>query len=221
MPIYKSTKALSYVYICTHKVSGKFYVGYRCANLNHNRFSHLDLPLYKTSNPIIKKNFVEYNWQIVAEFFDSDAAYDFEQELINLYWNDPLLMNESCYYGKPRFKSKPISEEHKQSISIAQSKPKTQEHKAKLSAANKGNHWYNNGIKSVQSKECPIGFIPGRLILHNEGFKAGSQNPNFQKISPFKGKKRPTVVCPHCGTVGRLGGMDRHHFNNCKKRSMN
>ena len=220
MTIYRSTKSAPYVYICTHKNSGEFYIGYRCANVNHNRFSHLDLPLYKTSNPKIKKSFIEYSWQIVAEFFNSADAYDFEQELINNHWGDPLLLNESCYYGKPRFKSKPLTDGHKQAISVAQSKPKSIEHRAKLAAANKGNHWYNNGVKSVQSKECPFGFTPGRLILHNEGFKSGSQNPNFQKVPASKGKKRPTVICPHCGTVGRLGGMNRHHFNKCKNRSI-
>lgn len=38
-------------------------------------------------------------------------------------------------------------------------------HKGKL-VWNKGKkvgHWYNNGIVSVQRKECPEGFVPGRL----------------------------------------------------------
>ena len=28
-----------------------------------------------------------------------------------------------------------------------------------------GTHWYNNGIISVHRKECPEGFVPGRLSL--------------------------------------------------------
>lgn len=34
---------------------------------------------------------------------------------------------------------------------------------AKQSEARKGRHWFNDGTKSVMSKTCPKGFIPGRL----------------------------------------------------------
>ena len=39
--------------------------------------------------------------------------------------------------------------------------------KAKLSDSKKGQlkdmHWWNNGIKCVRAKECPLGFVKGRL----------------------------------------------------------
>jgi len=155
MNIY-SSKSMPYVYMCIHKETKKFYIGYRCANTNHNRPSHLDFPKYKSSCQEIKHNFEEYDWVIIAEFFDSDSAYDYEQLLISENWHDPLLMNESCFYLKKRFKSKPLTTEHKNSISIAQSKPKTDSHKKKLSKANIGNHWYNNGTISVQRKNVPL-----------------------------------------------------------------
>jgi len=28
--------------------------------------------------------------------------------------------------------------------------------------------------------------------------------------------QKPDVVCPHCSKIGRPGGMERWHFNNCK-----
>jgi len=31
-----------------------------------------------------------------------------------------------------------------------------------------------------------------------------------------KGKKKPTVTCPHCNKVGAKGNMLRYHFDNCK-----
>ncbi len=46
----------------------------------------------------------------------------------------------------------------------------SKEAKEKISAAKKGNtyakgkRWYNNGIRSVFTYECPIGFVPGRII---------------------------------------------------------
>ena len=26
-----------------------------------------------------------------------------------------------------------------------------------------GTHWYNNGVESVMARECPPGFVPGRI----------------------------------------------------------
>ena len=57
-----------------------------------------------------------------------------------------------------------MSEAHK-------GKHHSEESKNKIGEAMKGNtsvrgrHWYNNGIKNIMSKECPDGFVPGRLFL--------------------------------------------------------
>ena len=67
-------------------------------------------------------------------------------------------------------KGKKMSEESKKKNREAhKGKCISEEHKNKLSEANKGNthtkgkHWYNNGKISIMSKECPPGFIPGRI----------------------------------------------------------
>lgn len=39
----------------------------------------------------------------------------------------------------------------------------SEETKKKISEANKGMKWFNNGIISKRAKECPLGFVPGRL----------------------------------------------------------
>ena len=39
----------------------------------------------------------------------------------------------------------------------------SEESKNKMSEARKGCHWYNNGKINKRAKECPPGFIPGRL----------------------------------------------------------
>jgi hypothetical protein len=54
MNIY-SSKPMAYVYMCVHKNTNKFYIGYRSTNVKLNRPSHIDLPKYKSSNPKIKK----------------------------------------------------------------------------------------------------------------------------------------------------------------------
>lgn len=67
----------------------------------------------------------------------------------------------------------PMSEESKQkfkeSIAAFWNSPKGQEQKRINSEKSKGRkltkglHWFNNGIHNIQSKECPEGFVPGRL----------------------------------------------------------
>ena len=54
------------------------------------------------------------------------------------------------------------SEETKKKMSDAK-KNMTEETKKKLGEAKKGMRWFNNGEKCVRAKECPDGFVPGRI----------------------------------------------------------
>ena len=61
-------------------------------------------------------------------------------------------------------KGKKRSEETKKKISeTMKGKRLSEETKKKLSEAHKGTRWYNNGIINIRAKECPGGFVPGRL----------------------------------------------------------
>lgn len=65
-----------------------------------------------------------------------------------------------------------LSEDHKKKLSEAKlnnpvrywsGKKLSEEHKKKLAESKKGRGWYNNGERSTLSRECPEGFVPGRL----------------------------------------------------------
>ena len=61
-------------------------------------------------------------------------------------------------------KGKHHSEESKKKLSEAnKGKKLSEETKKKLSEARKGRRWYNNGKISKRAKECPDGFVPGRI----------------------------------------------------------
>ena len=61
-------------------------------------------------------------------------------------------------------KGKKHSEETKKKIAESnKGKHFSEEHKNKIGEASKGRHWFNNGIKNIMSKECPPGFVPGRI----------------------------------------------------------
>jgi hypothetical protein len=87
-----------YVYKCTHKTTSEFYFGFRKANKVPAEF---DLGIvYKTSSKIVKPNFDNYNYEILAVFYESQDANDFEQNLIKEHWGHPLLLNKS-FGGNP------------------------------------------------------------------------------------------------------------------------
>ena len=188
MTIYTSTKAVPYVYICTHKETNQFYIGYRERNVKLNIPSHLDLPEYKTSSKVVHPDFHDYTWTIVAEFFDPSHAYTFEQQMIFDNWDNPLLLNQRYHLG-----------EHKQFRTGGTTSPKKGKPSGKIP--------WNKGISTGQSKR--------------KGIPSGPQGPRGKQKNPSgpRGKQKnpaPEVECPHCGLVGRGGGMTRHHFDNCK-----
>lgn len=105
-------------------------------------------------------------------------------ELIFLTISEHRLYNEgenSSNYGKPSWnKGKKMSEEARKKMREAKKCEKnpmygkhfSEEHKKKLSEVHKGKniwtkgvHWYNNGKINKRAKECPDGFIPGRLLI--------------------------------------------------------
>ena len=74
--------------------------------------------------------------------------------------------NSEAHKGKPGpNKGKKFSEETRKKISEA-NKGKNMGNKNALGNTNtKGKHWYNNGKINIRAKECPNGFIPGRLLI--------------------------------------------------------
>lgn len=93
--IYTSEKSLPYVYLGIHKTTKEFYFGFRKQNCNNNIPSNEDLGIkYFTSSQKVKKSFFEFDWIILAEFFNWEDAYKFEQELICTNIKNKLCLNK-------------------------------------------------------------------------------------------------------------------------------
>jgi hypothetical protein len=83
---------LPYVYKTTHRETGKFYIGFRCAN-KHPAEQDLGVK-YFTSSKTVRESFCEYDVEIIAVFFSKASAYEFEQSLIGENFENPLLINK-------------------------------------------------------------------------------------------------------------------------------
>jgi len=138
-----------YVYRLDHPVTGEFYIGYRSANkvpaeqdLGHKYF---------TSSKLIKPRFHEFNYQVLAEFFDDESAYIFEQELIHNQWKVEGMINASCYHGLNKFRNSHHDECTKIKISEAKKGIKhSEEHKLHNAEARKGRTY---GPRSEETKQ--------------------------------------------------------------------
>ena len=90
-----------------------------------------------------------------------------ELQALGMYWYRPsselifLTISEHQILHK---KGKHRSEETKNKLSESnKGKRLSEETKMKISEYNKGNRWFNNGEINIRAKECPPGFIPGRI----------------------------------------------------------
>jgi len=164
MNIYQSMKPAPYVYMCVHKTTRQFYIGYREKNVYLNRTSDTDLPLYRTSSKYINPVFKEYDWHIVAEFVDGASAYDFEQMLIQQHWNNPLLINRQYHSAEDtRFRNAGHSEETRQKLRKPKP-PRSSEHCANMSLAKQGKkraprteeHCRNISMAKTGGKRPPV-----------------------------------------------------------------
>jgi len=215
-----------------HKITGEFYIGYREANIMP---SCIDLHEYRTSSKAVNPNFDNYDWSIVAEFNTGEDAYDFEQQLIFENWNNPLLINESCHYGKARFKSdnagKPKSELHKEKLKIARRLrlPHSEETKRKISIGNSGKSVSEESRKRIaNAKKGSNNPMFGKSVTNEmrQQKRAALQKYNQKLIEqniphPSKGFVQLRVSCLRCKKDVAVNIFSRFHNNNCTQDKEN
>ena len=204
--IYLSTKVAPYVYICTHKDTNEFYIGYREYNIALDRTSTEDLPLYKTSSKKVNPIFDQFTWQIVAEFNTGDNAYEFEQQLIKEHWDNPLLLNKQYRLSTDnKFKSSKGCNRGRKNPGV--------------SASNKGRIPWNKGLTKddprVKSYIRPVTEEHKKQISdskkewHQNNSIAGKNNPMF-------GVKRKLIKCNYCDRDISDANYVRWHGARCK-----
>ena len=201
-----------YVYRLNHKKTNEFYIGCRLANYVP---AELDLGnIYFTSSKYVKNRFNEFDFLIIAVFFNQEDAYNYEQQLIHESWGCPGLLNRSCFHGKKKFigvAGIPHTEEHNKKISASMTgRPKTEEHNKKVSEAKLGirlseEHKLNLSISHQGNKHSEETKNKMRERRHTKETKdkmsksrTGKHHSEetLKKLSnDKKGKSKPKLVC--------------------------
>lgn len=177
-------KVLPYVYRLTHKTTGQFYIGYRAGN---KKVSYLDLPTYQSSSKLVKGlGFENFEWMIVAEFFDKDDAYNFEQLTISEEIHNDLCLNKHYVRDNKRHFKRfgPHSEETRSKMKDSHGSM-TEEHKRKISEGNKGKTKGRlRGPKSDEFKKH-IGDIHRGKTVSDETKEKISKSKSGKPRAPF------------------------------------
>ena len=108
----------------------------------------------------------------IGEYYNrpaSELIFLTKKEHISLHHKDKQVSSETK--RKMSIAKKNMSEETKQKMSIAhqgktpwnKGKKLSEETKLKLSNAFNALYWFNNGITTIRARECPEGFVKGRL----------------------------------------------------------
>ena len=214
MNIYPSTQVRPYVYFGIHKVTKEIYLGYREAN---TKSSHIDIFEYRTSSKVVNPFFDEYDWYILAEFFNGNDAYDFEQQLIFENWNNPLLLNVNCRYGsKSRFKSKKGCGKGKIPWNKGLTKDTDNRIREPKNKGVIGVVTVSGKTKALQSKALKGKPKSAESSIKKSIALKGRPNPRKGIPSGKKGITHELLTCLHCGKTGGRSNMVRYHFDNCK-----
>lgn len=162
-----------YVYKLIHRETGKYYIGYREANVLP---AVDDLPKYRSSSSTVRRlGFTNFDYEIIAELETGAAAYDLEQRLIEQFISDPLCLNgHYTKAGNLRYRRVgPHTKETKQKQSLAKKGIKfSDEHRAKLSEAKRGKKQPLDMVKKRSAKRVGVPLSQS----HKEKISSGLKN---------------------------------------------
>jgi hypothetical protein len=225
-PVLGDFNQYHYIYKITNNINNKFYIGkHSSSDLEDGYFGSSTY----LNNSILTHGKENFTKEIISYHTSSENAYLEESKLVTFKEVDDV----NCYNRQPggtgfnagqvlvkdgnggfKFVSKDEfatgnyeanCKGYKHTKEFCEKKKKyannmSDEHKRKLSE-------YANNMT-----------VEHRRKISEANARRGQTEETKKKISETY-KNAPDRVCPHCGKVGRPGvGMNRYHFNNCKKK---
>lgn len=228
-----------YIYLITNDINGKNYVGQRKCPINEtpetDKYMGSGTHLSRAKN---KYGLSSFSKEILAVCYSKKEIDILEKYYIKLYKEigkaeyNHASGGDSCdfwnYFSEEE--TKKVYERRTKTCKLFWDSPEGLAKKKELSEKSKqhkqpkGLHWYNNGIKSIKAKECPEGFVPGRLGDFSQSKEANQKRSDWynnltdeqrkeykQHISnSHKGKHFTAEQKKHIGD----GNRGRKYYNN-------
>lgn len=192
-------KVLPYVYKCTNRKNKNFYYGVRYAN---KLPAELDLGIkYKTSSKIVKNNFDDFDYEIIAVFFNKKDAIEFENDTILETWKDPLSLNKSL---SGKF--------HSSVDEINRQRMKKDNPVWKYDKENPHPSWFT---KEMLTGKKPLWYTEDRAKEYSLRM-TGEGNPMFGKTEAADHLNIINCKCEYCGILTNKGNYGRWHGQKCK-----
>lgn len=199
-----------YVYY-SYEPWGRGYIGHRgCNCLPEEDTKYLGSykdKTFKPSQKIILQTFKTRKEAITAEII----LHDFYRVDINPYFANRSKQKVTGFFydasgnkypnRKPHPPRKQTRSTRQKLTEINTGKKHSESTKNKLKQLVSGLSWYNNGEISVRRKECPEGFIPGRLNFSRAPSVEGRYWYTNGEIEVLK------IDCPEGFYRGRLSGL--------------
>lgn len=186
-------RPLPYVYLLTHRETGKFYFGSRHKNVDFGRKSEDDLGFfYKSSSKIVKPHFDEYDAVVLAEFFNTEDAMRFEHQLIKKEWGNPMLINRAVV----------ISDDYVKMINPMKGRKLSAEQKKKIGDGNRGKR------VSELTRQKLSSAMKGKSVTWSEGAKI--RYKEYRKSTPLSDDHKKSLCV---GQRRRFENEDQHESN--------
>ena len=179
---------LPYVYIVRNRLTKEYYIGMRSAN---KVVAEQDFGIkYFTSSKYVRKNFDNFDATILAYFVNQVSAFEYENNLIQQNWGDPLMINKHYQKSMSKFsmtgsKRSDLSDFN----SRTKSKPKE----------NRNYQCRNCGNEVVKLEFCHHG--PKEFYYCNASCRNNTTlRPKFKKTLTNE-KKYKETLCENCGKM--------------------
>lgn len=202
---------MAYVYQVKHRQTKEFYIGskYAMGATPDNTSNYLGTVKGRSERCIRYKYLINNEKHlldkiIVGVFDTKQEGIEFEINLHNKLFNDPLCLNGAKQTSN-KFSASFFGEKHQMF-----GKKHNQESKEKMRAAKLGK---TRGNYSTEHKEKIRLSQVGRVFTEEHRNKL-----RLAKIGETRVVKK--VICPHCNKQGGISGMTRYHFDKCKDKEL-
>lgn len=221
-----------YLYEIRNNIDGKIYIGVHKTKVLDDGYMGSGLIIKRA---IEKHGVVNFTKTILETFETQEEMFAREKEIVT----EEFLLREDTYnlrrggYGGWDYLNKTgknlrtgmiHSEESKEKMSISCKKSMTQERKEAMSVRSSGE---NSQMKRPEIAKKVADALRGRNLSEDhkekisQTLKDNPEKTNLGKKFPNRKKRtiypQKIVECPHCGLIGKIGGMSKWHFENCKK----